>query len=107
MRITRSTDVGASSATQARYRVDFFAVVHRSGARPPELGPTDWWVVQQVHIDQADAAEVLAWAEREAGADGRYVVYLEQFVAGESGELTVRSRIAGTDPRSTEPGPTG
>lgn len=100
MRITHSADPRAPAAGRARYRVDFFVRVQRSGARPRDEGPIVWWLVEQVHIDEAEVSEVLAWAEREVDTEGRYVVYLEQSVIREGEEVTVTSRLAGADPRT-------
>ena len=87
----------------ARYRVDFFAQVKRSGGgfhSDPEVA---WWLVDRVYIEDAQAPEVLAWAEAEAAEDGAYAVFVEQRVVRDDGELLVIGLIAGED-RTPPPG---
>jgi hypothetical protein len=82
----------------ARYRVDFFAEVKRSGAGFRSAPEATWWLVDRVYVEDAQAPEVLAWAQMEAGEDGLFAVYVEQRVVREDGELLVIGLIAGEDP---------
>jgi hypothetical protein len=85
----------------ARYRVDFFAVVPRQGVFD-EAEPTTWAVVDRMYIEDAKAPEVLDWAQRQAGPGGRFAAYVEHSIVRDETELLVVSLIAGDDP--TPPG---
>lgn len=91
-----------STTAPARYRVDFFAEVERSGASPRgETGPT-WWLVERAYIDDADIDEVLSWAYRQAGSEARFALYLEQHLEREEGEVVVVTLLAGQNPLTGE-----
>lgn len=98
MRLSRALLTRAHrSNASARYRVDFFAVVPRQGVYD-EAEPTTWAVVDRMYIEDAKAPEVLDWAQRQAGADGRFAAYIEHRVVRNETELLVVSLIAGEDP---------
>ncbi|MBA2769606.1 MAG: hypothetical protein H0U35_10850 [Sporichthyaceae bacterium] len=87
-----------SATAPARYRVDFFAEVARSGASPKgATGPT-WWLVERAYIDDADIDEVLSWAYRQAGREARFALYLEQHLEREDGDVVMVTLLAGEDP---------
>ena len=100
MRVTHNAAPRAPLAGRPRYRLDFFVQVQRSGARPRGSDEREWWLVEQVHVEDAEVGEVLEWAQKEAGTEGRFVVYHEQTVTGPDGPVTVTSVLAGADPRA-------
>lgn len=99
MRLSRTLVSPAHRANaSARYRVDFFAQVKRSGAGFRSEPTVTWWLVDRVYVEDAQAPQVLEWAQAEAGEDGMFAVYVEQRVVREDGELLVIGLIAGEDP---------